>query len=109
MTNGNGLDLSNPDEREVVIRVRDLEVGFGPKTIMKNLSLDVYRGEILGFVGGSGQGKSVLTRTVLGLIPKRSGTIEVFGEDLDKLSPTARRAISSAGACCSSSAPCSRR
>jgi phospholipid/cholesterol/gamma-HCH transport system ATP-binding protein len=93
MASGNGLDLSNPDEREVVIRVRDLEVGFGSKTIMKDLSLDVYRGEILGFVGGSGQGKSVLTRTVLGLIPKRSGTIEVFGEDLDTLSPAARRAI----------------
>jgi phospholipid/cholesterol/gamma-HCH transport system ATP-binding protein len=93
MASGNGLDLSNPDEREVVIRVRDLEVGFGSKTIMRNLSLDVYRGEILGFVGGSGQGKSVLTRTILGLIPKRSGTIEVFGEDLDTLSPAARRAI----------------
>jgi phospholipid/cholesterol/gamma-HCH transport system ATP-binding protein len=83
-----------PDrDREVVIRVRDLEVGFGDRTIMSGLDLDVYRGEILGFVGASGQGKSVLTRAVLGLVPKRAGTIEVFGEDVDELSPSSRRAV----------------
>ncbi|GGC84282.1 ABC transporter ATP-binding protein [Chelatococcus reniformis] len=81
------------NDREVVIRVRGLEVGFGTKTIMKDLDLDVYRGEILGFVGASGTGKSVLTRAILGLVPKRTGTIEVFGEDLDALSPQSRKAI----------------
>jgi phospholipid/cholesterol/gamma-HCH transport system ATP-binding protein len=86
--------LRRPDRaRETIIRVRDLEVGFGERTIMKGLSLDVYRGEILGFVGGSGQGKSVLTRAILGLVPKRAGTIEVFGENLDGLSPAARRLV----------------
>ncbi|WP_373288312.1 ABC transporter ATP-binding protein [Chelatococcus reniformis] len=60
---------------------------------MKDLDLDVYRGEILGFVGASGTGKSVLTRAILGLVPKRTGTIEVFGEDLDALSPQSRKAI----------------
>jgi phospholipid/cholesterol/gamma-HCH transport system ATP-binding protein len=79
--------------RESVIRVRGLEVGFGEKTIFKDLDLDIYRGEILGFVGASGQGKSVLTRTILGLVPKRAGTIEVFGENVDDLSPASRRAI----------------
>src|SRR5215210_5208865 len=83
---------ANP-HREAVIRVSGLEVGFGDRLIMKGLDLDVYRGEILGFVGGSGQGKSVLTRTVLGLITKRAGSIEVFGEDLDELSPQSRRQI----------------
>ena len=67
------------------------------KTILKGLDLDVYRGEILGFVGASGQGKSVLTRTILGLVPKRAGTIEVFGENLDELvacrAPRARAAL----------------
>jgi phospholipid/cholesterol/gamma-HCH transport system ATP-binding protein len=84
--------LSDRD-REAVIRVRDLEVGFGERLVLDKLDLDVYRGEILGFVGGSGQGKSVLTRTVLGLLPKRSGSIEVFGEDLDQLSPASRQAV----------------
>ena len=72
-------------EREAVIQVRDLEVGFGERLVLKGLELDVYRGEILGFVGPSGQGKSVLTRAILGLIPKRAGTIEVFGENLDDI------------------------
>jgi phospholipid/cholesterol/gamma-HCH transport system ATP-binding protein len=80
-------------EREAIIRVRDLEVGFGERTIMKGLDLDVYRGEILGFVGASGQGKSVLTRAILGLVPKRAGTIEVFGENLDGLAPAERRRL----------------
>src|SRR5919107_2788624 len=83
-----------PDrDREAVIRVRDLEVGFGERLILDHLDLDVYRGEILGFVGGSGQGKSVLTRTVLGLIPKRAGTIEVFGEQVDQLSVASWRML----------------
>jgi phospholipid/cholesterol/gamma-HCH transport system ATP-binding protein len=83
-----------PDkEREIVIRVRDIEVGFGEKTILKGLDLDVYRGEILGFVGASGQGKSVLTRAILGLVPKRAGTIEVLGQNLDELSPSERRLL----------------
>jgi phospholipid/cholesterol/gamma-HCH transport system ATP-binding protein len=79
--------------REAIIRVRGIEVGFGERLILKGLDLDVYRGEILGFVGGSGQGKSVLTRAILGLIPKRAGTIEVFGENLDELSQASRRQI----------------
>jgi phospholipid/cholesterol/gamma-HCH transport system ATP-binding protein len=79
-------------DREVVIRVRALRVGFGERTVINGLDLDVYQGEILGFVGASGQGKSVLTRAILGLVPKRAGTIEVFGENLDELAPNARRA-----------------
>ena len=51
--------------------MRGLEVGFGDKLVMNGLDLDVCRGEVLGFVGGSGTGKSVLTRTILGLCPSR--------------------------------------
>jgi len=72
--------------REAVIRVRDLKVGFGDRLVLNGLNLDLYKGEVLGFVGASGAGKSVLTRTILGLLHKRSGTIEVFGHDLDNLS-----------------------
>jgi phospholipid/cholesterol/gamma-HCH transport system ATP-binding protein len=68
-----------------VIRVRGLEVGFGDRLVMDGLDLELYRGEVLGFVGASGAGKSVLTRTILGLLHKRAGTIEVFGHDMDKL------------------------
>ncbi|HZP76344.1 MAG TPA: ABC transporter ATP-binding protein [Pseudolabrys sp.] len=80
-------------ERETVIKVRGVVVGFGTATVLKHLDLDVYRGEILGFVGGSGAGKSVLMRTIIGLVPKREGTIEVFGVDLGKARDIERRAI----------------
>ncbi|MEN3931435.1 ABC transporter ATP-binding protein [Microvirga sp. W0021] len=82
---------NDTSQKEVVISVRGLEVGFGPKTIMKDLNLDIYRGEILGFVGASGTGKSVLTRTILGLIKKRAGEINVFGQNVDGLSHDERR------------------
>ncbi len=84
---------SNGEHPETVIAVRDLVVGFGERLIMNGLDLDVYRGEILGFVGASGQGKSVLMRTIVGLVPKRRGTITVFDQDLDALNVKERQAI----------------
>ena len=75
------------------IRVRDLVVGFGDKIIMEGLDLDVRKGEVMGFVGGSGMGKSVLTRAILGLVRKRAGSIAVFGEDIDTLKPPAFAAL----------------
>jgi len=61
------------------IHVENLVVGFGRRVIIDHLSLDVRRGEILGLVGASGGGKSVLMRSIIGLIPPQSGVIEVFG------------------------------
>jgi len=71
--NGNG-------EKEVVIRVRGLVNAFGSKVIHDHIDLDVYRGEVLGVVGGSGSGKSVLLRAIIGLIRPREGSIEVLGQ-----------------------------
>ncbi len=79
--------------RETILRVRGLKVGFGDKLVMDGLDLDLYRGEVLGFVGASGAGKTVLTRTILGLIPKRAGGIEVYGRNLDALSHAERDRI----------------
>jgi phospholipid/cholesterol/gamma-HCH transport system ATP-binding protein len=76
-----------------VISVRDLVVGFGGATVLDHATLDVFEGEILGFVGGSGAGKSVLLRTIIGLLPKRNGTIEVFGTELSALDARERRSI----------------
>lgn len=92
-TSGAPRRAAPADAPAPIIRVRDLVVGFGSKIVMKGLNLDIRRGEILGFVGPSGQGKSVLTRTILGLVPKRAGTIEVFGEDVDGLTVARRRQI----------------
>ena len=70
---------------QFAIRVRDLVVGFGRQIVIDHLSLDVRRGEILGLVGASGGGKTVLMRTIIGLLPKRSGHIEVLGVDIDSI------------------------
>ena len=78
---------------ETVIGVRDLVVGFGETIVLAGVSLDVLRGEILGFVGASGVGKSVLMRTIIGLLPRRAGRIEVLGVDLDGLNEDARRSL----------------
>lgn len=68
-------------EKEVVIRVRGLVNIMGGKLIHDHLDLDVYRGEVLGVVGGSGSGKTVLLHSIVGLNKPREGSIEVFGED----------------------------
>ncbi len=99
-TNGAGNDTAQPaagngagDARDAVIRARGLTVGFGETNVLENLDLDVYRGEVLGVVGGSGTGKSVLLRTLIGLLPRRAGTIEMFDTDLDSASREARNAV----------------
>lgn len=75
---------------ESVIRVTNLRTQFGPQVIHEDLALEVRRGEVLGVVGGSGSGKSVLLRTIVGLNTPASGHIEVFGRDLSGL-PAAER------------------
>ena len=61
---------------QVAISIRGLVVGFGAQTVLDGLCLDVRHGEILGVVGASGSGKTVLLRTLIGLVPKRQGSIE---------------------------------
>jgi phospholipid/cholesterol/gamma-HCH transport system ATP-binding protein len=78
---------------KTIIEVRDLAVGFGDRLINDGLSLDVFKGEILGVVGASGTGKSVLMRTIVGLLPKKRGTIKVFGHDIDDLNEASRQAM----------------
>jgi phospholipid/cholesterol/gamma-HCH transport system ATP-binding protein len=70
---------------DVVIRIRGLVTGFGRKVIHDHLDLDVHRGEVLGVVGGSGSGKSVLLRTIIGLIHPREGTVQVFGHKVGEV------------------------
>ena len=78
---------------EPVIKVQDLVVKLDTRRVLNGVKLDLLRGEILGFVGASGAGKSVLTRTIIGLLPKHEGSIEVLGVDLDKADERALQAI----------------
>ncbi|MGG6895707.1 MULTISPECIES: ABC transporter ATP-binding protein [Rhizobium] len=79
--------------RDIVLSARDVTVAFGSKVVLDKLNLNIYRGEILGFVGASGAGKSVLLRTVLRLLPRRAGKIEILGEDYDTLSEPERNQL----------------
>ena len=66
---------------EFALRVRGLANSFGSQVVHKDLDLDVRTGEIIGVVGGSGTGKSVLMRAILGLRRPQAGQIEVLGVD----------------------------
>lgn len=70
---------------EPIIRVRGLVNRFGSQTVHENLDLDVFPGEIIGVVGGSGTGKSVLMRSIIGLQIPQAGEIEVFGDRIGTL------------------------
>jgi len=74
-----------------IIHIAGLCNKFGSQVVHDSLDLDVRRGEVLGIVGGSGTGKSVLLRTIVGLNRPAAGTIEVFGRNLAKLPPRERR------------------
>ncbi len=80
-------------ERETVIEVRGLRNQFGDQVVHDNLNLDVYKGEILGVVGGSGSGKSVLLRSIVGLNRPTAGSVKVFGQEVTRLSEAQRSAI----------------
>ena len=89
-TPGNRPEVGSDDVPAIV--VRGLHNQFGEQVVHHDLDLTVRRGEILGVVGGSGTGKSVLMRTILGLNRPRSGTISVFGVDaLDEDEASHRR------------------
>jgi phospholipid/cholesterol/gamma-HCH transport system ATP-binding protein len=85
--------VSADRESEAIIRVRGLRTQFGRQVIHDNLDLDVRRGEVLAIVGGSGTGKSVLLRAIIGLIRPRAGSIEVFGRNLAMLRQAERQAL----------------
>ena len=80
-------------EREKVIEVRGLRNQFGAQVVHDHLDLDVYRGEIVGVVGGSGAGKSVLLRSITGLNRPAAGSVKLLGEDMLRISDARRHEI----------------
>ena len=78
---------------EAIVQVRDLANRFGSQSVHEHLDLDIYRGEILAVVGGSGTGKSVLLRSIVGLREPSAGRVQVFGENLQDLNSEQRRQV----------------
>lgn len=85
--------MTGSSQREAVIKVRGLRNQFGPQVVHDQLDLDVWRGEVLGIVGGSGTGKSVLLRTIVGLNKPAAGSIEVLGTDVLSAPEEERRKV----------------
>jgi len=81
------------DPRSPVIRLKGIVTRFGTNVIHDGLDLDITRGEILAVVGGSGTGKSVLLRTIIGLRRPNGGTIEILGQDTARLDDRGRAAL----------------
>jgi phospholipid/cholesterol/gamma-HCH transport system ATP-binding protein len=69
-----------------IIRFRGVSKRFGPKIVYESLDLDIHSGETLTIIGGSGMGKSVMLKLLIGLMRPESGTIECFGEEVTRLS-----------------------
>jgi len=90
-----GQLVDHSDGREIVLRLRGVRTQFGDNVIHDNLDFDVFRGEIVGLVGGSGSGKSVLLRTIIGLNEASQGTIEVLGIDTRTVHGQAERHLQS--------------
>ncbi len=70
-----------------VVEIRNLWTRFGRTVVHQDLNLDIYAGEILTIVGGSGTGKTVLLRQMLGLEHPSAGCVKVFGEDISQAEP----------------------
>jgi len=85
--------VSQANTQEAVVEVRGLCNRFGRQSVHENLDLDIRRGEILGVVGGSGTGKSVLLRSIVGLREPSAGSVKVFGENLQNLDPFQRAKV----------------
>jgi len=80
-------------EEGPAIEVRGLRSEFGEQVVHEDLDLTVERGEVLGVVGGSGTGKSVLLNTIIGLRQQQAGTVRVFGQDIQRASRRRWQAI----------------
>jgi len=77
--------MARSGDRDVVVSVRGLKTQFGRNVIHEHLDLDVYRGEIIGVVGASGSGKSVLLRSIVGLLKPVAGRVQLFGRDMSSM------------------------
>jgi len=76
-----------------IIEVRNLVKRYGKAVVHDGVNLDVYRGEVLSIVGGSGSGKTVLLRQIVGLEQPTSGSVRIFGEDPNQLRPAQLQAL----------------
>lgn len=81
------------NSNELIIKIRDLKINFGTKEVLKGINLDIHKGEIIGYIGTNGAGKSTTVKIMLGIISGYTGTVEIFGEDILKGDGSYKRKI----------------
>jgi len=69
---------------EPVVNIKNLKMSYGTKQVLKGISLEIYRGQVIGYIGPNGAGKSTTVKIMLGLVEEYSGEISIFGEDISK-------------------------
>lgn len=69
---------------DAVVEVEGLEIGYGRRTVLRDVSFEVRRGEAVAFLGPSGCGKSTLLKAMIGLVPRRKGTVRIAGRELER-------------------------
>lgn len=69
-------------KEDSIIKIRDLRMNFGSKEVLKGINLDIHKGEIIGYIGSNGAGKSTTVKIMLGLIEGYKGSVEIFGKDI---------------------------
>lgn len=81
------------NKEEIFIKIRDLRMNFGSKEVLKGINLDIHKGEIIGYIGSNGAGKSTTVKIMLGLIEGYNGSIEIFGKDISSGDESYKRRI----------------
>ena len=81
------------NSNELIIKIRDLKMNFGTKEVLKGINLDIHKGEIIGYIGTNGAGKSTTVKIMLGIISGYTGTVEIFGENILKSDGSYKRKI----------------
>ncbi|HAT4313834.1 ABC transporter ATP-binding protein [Clostridium perfringens] len=78
---------------ELIIKIRDLKMNFGTKEVLKGINLDIHKGEIIGYIGTNGAGKSTTVKIMLGIISGYTGAVEILGENILKSDGSYKRKI----------------
>ena len=69
------------------LEIKDLAIGYGDRTVLKDLNFTVQRGEVFAIMGGSGCGKSTLLKHIIGVYPSQAGSIKIFGREVNSGNP----------------------
>lgn len=78
---------------ETILKISNLDKSFGEHSVLHNISMDIKQGDLVGYIGPNGSGKSTTVKLILGILGNYSGTIEIFGKNIEDLGVEYKRKI----------------